>query len=175
MVSGMAAEKGNVITARCQSKRVSWRACIGWVAVGLLLASAWVAPARSGGLCERPPTFDPDRLSGLLGEYELIGRAPGSAEAYLGRLRIDSGDQAYALRRTLDGERAEGSAWVEYCAADRYPVLMLSLDTPRGPLLGRCFFRTNGDNYYLLSCYTRYPDGGDAEGLEAMFQVSGKE
>ena len=72
-------------------------------------------------------------------------------------------------------EPAEGSAWVEYCSGDRYPVLMLSLDTPHGPLLGRCFFRTNGDNYYLLSCYTRYLDGGDAEGVEAMFQVPGEE
>ena len=130
-------------------------------------------PAGADGLCERPQDFEPDSLPGLLGEYDLIGRAPGSAEAYVGRLRIDSRDQVYALRRTLDGERTEGSAWVEYCSADRYPVLMLSLDTPRGPLLGRCFFRTNGDNYYLLSCYTRYRDGGDLEGLEAMFQLPG--
>lgn len=140
-------------------------------AAACLIASAWFGAAGAGGLCERPQVFDPDRMPGFLGEYELIGRAPESAVAYAGRLRIAPGDQGYRLQRSLDGESAEGTAWVEYCAPDRYPVLMFSLATPRGPLLGRCFPRTNGDNYYLLSCYTRYPDGGDAEGLEAMFQL----
>ena len=140
-----------------------------------LVASAWFGAVSAGGYCELPQVFDPDGLPGLLGEYELIGRAPGSAVAYAGRLRIAPGDQGYRLQRSLGGEPAEGTAWVEYCSPDRYPVLMFSLATPRGPLLGRCFLRTNGDNYYLLSCYTRHPDGGDAEGLEAMFQLPGKD
>ncbi len=166
MVSRIAAGAGRPgmrFTRLRQSKR----------AVVCLVASAWIGATSAGGLCERPEAFDPDGLPGLVGDYELIGRAPGSAVAYAGRSRLAPGDQGYRLQRSLGGEAAEGAAWVEYCSPDRYPVLMFSLATPRGSLQGRCFLRTNGDNYFLLSCYTRYPNGGDAEGLEAMFQLSG--
>ena len=159
-------------TEQRDTKQAGRRVDLGRAGV-CLVVSAWFSGAGAGGLCERPQNFDPDGLPGLVGEYELIGRAPDSATPYRGRLHIGTGDRSYTLRRILGAERAAGSAWIEYCSPDRYQVLMFSLAAPREPLLGRCFPRTDGDNYYLLSCYTRYPDGGDAEGLEAMFQLPG--
>ena len=173
-IAADASEARTGLAGQGQSKQLGSEARL-WRIAACLIASAWLDAAGAEGFCERPQAFDPDAFPGLFGEYELVGRAPGAEVAYLGRSHIAPGTHAYAVQRSLDGEWSEGEAWVEYCSADRYPVLMFSFDTPRGRLLGRCFARTSGDNYYLLSCYTRHPERVGAEGVEALFQLPGRE
>ena len=122
--------------------------------------------------CERPEKIDPELPAGLSGTYEIIGRLPNSDITYAGRVEIKEDETAYTLKRTVGGVTTIGDAWIEFCSPDKYMVLNFKYSKTPKPILGSCFLRTNGNNYYIISCYTRFI-GTELKqrGLESMFQL----
>lgn len=128
--------------------------------------------------CERPAEIEADSAVPLLGRYEIIGRLPDSDKSYGGYLEIMAGKTAYVLRRTVGGKVSRGEGWMEVCSADRFSVFRFrypnaSPASPTAPALqGQCYFRGNGDNYLLMSCYTTWlGQETHRRGLESMFQL----
>lgn len=121
--------------------------------------------------CHRPDKIDPEYPAGIVGNYEIIGRVPDGRQVYSGKVQILTGDKSYTIKRTVAGKTMTGKAWIEFCSPDRYAVLRFNYDTEKKAFMGICYFRTNGDNYYLISCYTGYSQKSRPSGLESMFEL----
>lgn len=133
----------------------------------LFLASS----AMADEYCQRPDKIDPEYPAGIDGRYEIIGRLPESDVAYTGQLQIANGTKAYSLRRTVAGKTITGEGWIEFCSADRYMVFKFRYNSGTKPFVGICYPRSNGDNYYIISCYTSDGTAFTHHGLESMFQL----
>lgn len=142
----------------------------------IMLLGVLLSPiAFSGEFCERQPEIDPEFPVGLVGDYEVIGKAPGSDETYSGTvtIAIEDGASSYRLTRTVKGEKIFGEAWIGLCAGqDKVPVLMFEYSDVSPVIRGMCYTRWNLDNYHLISCYVRAAsEAWHNNGYEAMFPV----
>lgn len=136
----------------------------------LSLFLALPACADAAGYCVREPAVDPELPAGLVGSYELIGKDPGSGGTYAGALEISDGKTAYVLTRVVNGRTVKGSAWIERCGPDRFPIILARYDTEPAPTELGCFFGTDGDNYFRVTCKSGLAGRDEAPGLEAWFQ-----
>ena len=139
----------------------------------ILLIVSSVSFANS--YCENDKEVDPEFPAGITGTYEIVGRLPNSNNAFSGALSIDinKDSTAYILKRTVAGETIIGKAWIKRCSPDKFVVFSFEYKTVPAVYSGNCYLRFNGDNYYLISCYTWNEKDKEKEtqhGLEAMFQ-----
>jgi hypothetical protein len=142
-------------------------------AIFFVLCCSMMAASRADELCTRQK-LDPELPAGLDGKYEIIGRMPDSDVTYSGTLEVGIGKTAYTLKRTVNGNIANGEAWFETCGLDEIQVLSFKYTQGKKPMEGFCFINRNGDNYMLMSCYTNYVGvESKRSGLESMFQLSG--
>jgi len=142
----------------------------------VMLLGVFLSPvAFSGEFCERQPEIDPEFPVGLVGDYEVIGKIPGSDETYSGTvtIAIEDGASSYRLTKTVNGNEFFGEAWISLCAGqDKVPVLMFEYSDASPATRGMCYTRWNLDNYHLISCYVRAAsEAGNKNGYEAMFPV----
>jgi hypothetical protein len=137
-----------------------------------LLAAFLALPAcaNAAGYCTREPEIDPELPAGLVGSHELIGKDSASGTTYAGALEISDGKTAYVLTRIVNGSTVKGSAWIERCGPDRFPIILVRYDTGSTPIELACFFGTDGDNYFRVTCKSGVAGREGTPGLEAWFQ-----
>lgn len=126
--------------------------------------------ANAAGYCTREPAIDPELPAGLVGSYELIGKDPASGGTYAGALDISDGKTVYVLTRIVNGNTVKGSAWIERCGPDKFPIILARYDTEPTPIELGCFFGTDGDNYFGVTCKSGMVGREGTPGLEAWFQ-----
>lgn len=116
--------------------------------------------------CERIP-LGPEAPPGIDGHYQIVGKEPITGRPYSGALDVSEGRDTYLLVRTIKTKRLLGQAWMETCGADKIQVLVLEYRTEQQPILGHCWPRMDGDNYWHVTCRTSVRSSA---GLEAWFQ-----
>jgi hypothetical protein len=122
---------------------------------------------QASGFCRSLP-MDAEVPAGLEGSYEIVGKDPASGAAYVGKLVLGHGKDAYSLARTIADGTIEGDAWFERCGADDIRTLMVRYDAMPAIEMA-CTLDADGGNYYRITCRARQA-GRRWQGLEAWFQ-----
>ncbi|WP_437882969.1 hypothetical protein [Pseudomonas sp. LRF_L74] len=121
--------------------------------------------SHADSFCERQK-MDREFPAGIEGLYQVVGRRSVDGTPYFGTLQVEYGDDAYTLRRTVQGKTQAGRAWFERCGADRISGLAMEI----GGEQGFCATGTDGDNYYRFTCRLSGKGKERRQGLEAWFQ-----
>lgn len=145
------------------------------VMAALLLQPFCLPMAQAAAYCTRLSPSDPAAPPGLAGHYQLVGKEPVTGQPYGGQLEVTPQGDGYRLRRQVNGQSVNGTAWMESCGTDRIKILRIRYATRPQPLEQACFARMDGDNYYQITCRNDYAAPGNAgatgpRGLEALFQ-----
>ena len=131
--------------------------------LALLLLSPHAVTA-SRPYCERL-AFDGSTLNGLGGQYDIVGQHPLGGRPYNGALRLEMGENAYIVTRTIGRRKLQGTAWLEVCGPDKYQLLRVRWNASPQSIEYVCFLRGDGDNDIRATCNTVH-----GRGLEAWFQ-----
>ena len=108
----------------------------------------------------------------VIGQYQLIGRAPDADTTYQGTLTISPGPQALKVERYVNGQRRQGVADIETALHGEAKVLRMRYVEGGIEYENTCLLQADLDNYARISCFRYRQDGTTRQpGLEALFIV----